>query len=185
MQQNYAKVSGFTESLPVAELVEDALRMNAAAFTRHKVVLQREFAPVPHVFVDKHKVLQILTNLMRNAKYALDGTACAQKLIRIGVGLESSGLVAITVADNGMGIPPENLTRIFAHGFTTRKEGHGFGLHSGALAATEMGGALTVQSDGPGRGATFTLTLPITQVPTVSPTTPPCAPQIPALTAAS
>ncbi len=64
------------------------------------------------------------------------------------------------VADNGIGIDPENLTRIFQHGFTTRKAGHGFGLHSGALAAKELGGSLNVNSDGPGLGATFTLDLP-------------------------
>ena len=186
MQQNYAKVSGVTESLPVPELVEDALRMNAAAFTRHRVALQREFAPVPCVAVDKHKVLQILTNLMRNAKYALDGVAHGPKLIRVGIGMESSGFAAITVADNGVGIPPENLTRIFAHGFTTRKDGHGFGLHSSALAAREMGGALTVQSDGPDCGATFTLTLPLACDPPVStPTIHVCTPEIPSLIAAS
>ena len=66
----------------------------------------------------------------------------------------------IQVIDNGIGIPPENLTRIFAHGFTTRRDGHGFGLHSGSLAARELGGALSAHSDGPGKGATFTLTLP-------------------------
>ena len=59
-----------------------------------------------------------------------------------------------------MGIAPENLTRIFSHGFTTRREGHGFGLHSGALAAREMDGRLVASSDGPGKGATFTLELP-------------------------
>ena len=67
----------------------------------------------------------------------------------------------ISYIDNGIGIPADNLTRIFGHGFTTRKEGHGFGLHSGALAAKELGGALTVESDGPGKGATFTLEFPI------------------------
>jgi signal transduction histidine kinase len=67
----------------------------------------------------------------------------------------------MTVSDNGVGIASENLTRIFNHGFTTRKDGHGFGLHSGALAAREMGGALWAQSDGPGKGATFTLELPL------------------------
>jgi signal transduction histidine kinase len=67
----------------------------------------------------------------------------------------------VAVIDNGVGIPPENMTRIFNHGFTTRKNGHGFGLHSGALAAKEMGGTLSVQSDGPGCGAAFTLTLPL------------------------
>jgi signal transduction histidine kinase len=59
------------------------------------------------------------------------------------------------------GFHQENLIRIFSHGFTTRKDGHGFGLHSGALAAREMGGRLSVQSEGPGRGATFTLELPL------------------------
>ncbi len=185
MQQNYAKVSGETESLPVTDLVEDSLRMNAAAFVRHGVTLRRDFAPVPFVSVDKHKVLQILTNLLRNAKYAVDGITQAKKLITVRTRVESGGFVAIIVADNGVGIPPENLTRIFAHGFTTRKEGHGFGLHSGALAAKEMGGALTVTSEGPGRGATFTLTVPIAYDLRVSPATSVCPPKSHSLTAAS
>ena len=61
--------------------------------------------------------------------------------------------------DNGIGIAKENLKELFRHGFTTKKHGHGFGLHSGALAAKEMGGTLTVHSDGEGKGATFTLEL--------------------------
>ena len=185
MQQNYAKVSGEIESLPVPGLVEDALRMNAAAFVRHGVTVERDFAPVPFVSVDKHKVLQILTNLLRNAKYAVDETTEPRKLIRVGVRATGGGFVALSVADNGVGIAAENLTRIFAHGFTTRKEGHGFGLHSGALAAKEMGGELQVTSDGPGRGATFTLTLPIAYDLTVSPATNVCPPKSKALTAAS
>ena len=185
MQQNYAKVSGETESLPVTDLVEDSLRMNAAAFVRHGVTLRRDFAPVPFVSVDKHKVLQILTNLLRNAKYAVDEITQAKKLITVRTRVESGGFVAIIVADNGVGIPAENLTRIFAYGFTTRKEGHGFGLHSGALAAKEMGGALTVTSEGPGRGATFTLTVPIAYDLRVSPATSVCPPKSHPLTAAS
>ncbi len=185
MQQSYAKVSGETESLNAISLIEDAVRMNAAAFTRHGVTLQRDFAPVPFISVDKHKVLQVLTNLLRNAKYAMEGTAQPRKLIRIGTGTATGGFVAITVTDNGMGIAAENLTRIFSHGFTTRKEGHGFGLHSGALAAKEMGGELIAQSAGPGRGATFTLTVPIAYDLTVSSTTQVCPPNTPALIAAS
>jgi signal transduction histidine kinase len=69
--------------------------------------------------------------------------------------------INIVVTDNGVGIPSENLNRIFNHGFTTRQQGHGFGLHSGALAAREMGGKLTARSDGSGAGATFTLELPL------------------------
>ena len=73
----------------------------------------------------------------------------------------NGGRVRFSVRDEGEGISDVNLTRIFAHGFTTRKHGHGFGLHSCLQAAAEMNGALTVHSDGTGRGATFTLELPL------------------------
>ncbi len=159
MQQSYSKVSGVREMLPAEELVEDALRMNGAAFDRHQVKVVREYSPVPLVIVEKHKVLQILINLMRNAKYACDDAERAEKQITMRI--EPAGAhVKITITDNGIGIPAENLTRIFEHGFTTRKEGHGFGLHSGALAAKDLGGSLSVASAGRGHGASFTLTLP-------------------------
>jgi signal transduction histidine kinase len=161
MQQNYAKVSGFIELLPLEKLVEDALQMNAAAFERHRVRVVRSFESVPNVRVDKHKVLQILVNLLRNAKYAMDATTERRLDLRI----ERAGTetVRIIVRDTGCGIPEENLTRIFSHGFTTKKDGHGFGLHSGAIAAKEMGGILTAESEGAGRGATFMLELPIAE----------------------
>ena len=156
MQQSYAKVSGVLESLPVHELVEDAVRMSTAALARHQIELVRQFSPVPTVVVDRHKVLQILVNLVNNAKHALDSRAEGRKLtIRIGQGEGQS--VRVEVSDNGMGIAKENLTRLFHHGFTTKKDGHGFGLHSGANAAKEMGGGLTAYSEGPGFGATFRL----------------------------
>jgi C4-dicarboxylate-specific signal transduction histidine kinase len=159
MQQSYSKVSGVREFLPAAELVEDALRMNGAALERHQVKVIREYATVPPVMAEKHKVLQILINLLRNAKYACDDNGRPEKLVTLRI--EPAGaMVKISVIDNGVGIPAENLTRIFEHGFTTRKEGHGFGLHSGALAAKDLGGALGVTSEGPGRGACFTLELP-------------------------
>lgn len=161
MQQSYAKVSGVYEDLSVSGLVEDALRMNAAAFDRHGIELVQEFAEhLPQVRVDRHKVLQILINLLRNAKYAMDRHAGHSKRLVVRVGLASSDRVKITIADSGVGIAPEHLNRIFNHGFTTKKDGHGFGLHSGANAAKEMGGTLTAHSDGPGKGAQFTLQLP-------------------------
>ena len=160
MQQSYAKVLGVTESLPVVDLVEDAMRLNAGAMERHQVKVVREYFEVPPILVDKHKVLQILVNLIRNAKYALDDRGHTDKRMVLQVGLNGNNTVKISVIDNGVGIPSENLTRIFEHGFTTRKEGHGFGLHNGALTAKELGGKLTAYSDGPGKGATFTLELP-------------------------
>ena len=159
MQQSYSKVSGVREVLPAMELVEDALRMNGAAFERHQVKVIREYSEAPLVMAEKHKVLQVLINLLRNAKYACDENGLPDKKVTLRI--EPAGkMVRISVIDNGVGIPAENLTRIFEHGFTTRKEGHGFGLHSGSLAAKELGGALGVSSDGPGRGACFTLELP-------------------------
>jgi PAS domain S-box-containing protein len=161
MQQNYAKVSGVYENLALAGLVEDALRMNTAAFDRHHIELVREFDEnTPLVCVDRHKVLQILINLLRNAKHAMDGKADHDKRMVIRVGLAGPDRVKVTVCDNGIGIPAHNLTKVFNHGFTTKKDGHGFGLHSGANAAKEMGGTLTARSDGPGKGAEFTLELP-------------------------
>ena len=110
-------------------------------------------------------MLQILVNLMRNAKYAMDELGPPVKRLTISIGLNERGQVVTALRDNGIGIAPENLTRIFSHGFTTRAYGHGFGLHSAVLAAKEMKGSLTVHSDGLGTGATFTLTLPAALVP--------------------
>jgi PAS domain S-box-containing protein len=160
MQQTYAKVSGAVETLKAADLVEDALRMNSSSLHRHDVQVVKELEEAPLVAVDKHKVLQILVNLMRNAKQACDESGRAEKRLTLRV-TNGKDRVRIAVSDNGVGISPDNLTRIFAHGFTTKKNGHGFGLHSGALAAKEMGGSLSVHSDGDGHGATFTLELPL------------------------
>jgi signal transduction histidine kinase len=159
MQQRYAIAGGVKEVVDVISLVEDSMRMNEGSLSRHGVKVIRDYAKVPPMNVDKHKILQILVNLMRNAEFACDESASPEKQLTVRVA-NSNGTVKISVIDNGVGIPPENLTRIFNHGFTTRKGGHGFGLHSGALAAKEMGGSLTVQSEGTGRGAAFTLELP-------------------------
>lgn len=161
MQQNFAKVTGAKEPLAVEELVEDALKMNEVGLTRHAITVEKIFADVPLVMTDKHKVLQILVNLIRNAKHALNESSASEKKLQLKIYKNGSGRVKIQIQDNGVGIPAENLTRIFSHGFTTRPKGHGFGLHSGALAARELGGTLEVQSDGQGQGATFTLELPI------------------------
>jgi C4-dicarboxylate-specific signal transduction histidine kinase len=161
MQQSYAKVSGVFEALNASELVEDALAVNLAGLQRHKVQVLRDFSPVPRIMVDKHKVMQILINLVSNAKYALDKNPIQEKKLTVHISPAAANRVKIVVQDNGIGISAENLTRIFGHGFTTKDDGHGFGLHSGALAAKELGGALTASSEGPGRGAIFTLELPV------------------------
>jgi PAS domain S-box-containing protein len=161
MQQAYARVAGLQENLQATDLIDDALRLNAGAFERHHVQVVREYSAIPPILVDKHKVLQILVNLIRNAKYALEEHSPQEKKMILRTAPGENGSVKISVIDNGVGVASENMTRIFEHGFTTRKNGHGFALHSGALAAREMGGTLSCQSAGPGHGAAFTLELPL------------------------
>jgi PAS domain S-box-containing protein len=161
MQQSYATMVSIIEPLDPVSLMEDSLRMNVGALARHSVTVARDFQPTPHILAEKAKVLQILVNLIRNAKYAADEGGRADKMVTLRIEPTSDGRVRLIVTDNGVGIPPDNLTRIFAHGFTTRVGGHGFGLHSSANAAREMKGSLTVHSDGLGMGAAFTLELPV------------------------
>ena len=165
MQQTYARVSAFVETLPLEALVEDALRLNIDSLDRHGVTLVRDFAAVPPAAVDKHKVLQILINIIRNATLAMDEGG-GEKRLTIAIAAAGRRTAVIRLTDTGVGIAAENLTRIFSHGFTTRPNGHGFGLHTAALAAQQMGGRLLAQSDGPGRGATFIFELPIAPPPT-------------------
>ena len=162
LQQGYATVSGITEALAAHELIEEALRMNESAFGRDSIQVVREFQPSPSITADRHKVLQILVNLIRNAHQALQASGKPDKTLRLTVGpVVGNGHVRIRVCDNGAGIAPENLNRIFQHGFTTKKDGHGFGLHSSANAARAMGGRLHVEPD-PAAGATvFVLELPV------------------------
>jgi signal transduction histidine kinase len=147
------------EVVDVPGLVEDSLNLNVGALTRHRIEVVRQFEKVPPLNLDKHKVLQILINLVRNAKYACDEAERPDKIITLGVG-HGDGTVKISVTDNGIGIPEQNLDRIFQNGFSTREGGHGFGLHSSALAARDLGGSLHASSKGRNHGATFTLELP-------------------------
>jgi len=160
MQQSYAKVAGVSETCPIPDIIEDGIRLNAVSLQRHDITLIRKIETKVEATIERHKVLQILVNLMRNAKDSLDKVDGREKKMTIRVADGENDAVIIAVSDNGIGMSEETMKKLFQHGFTTRKEGHGFGLHSGALAAKEMGGSLTARSDGAGKGATFTLTLP-------------------------
>jgi C4-dicarboxylate-specific signal transduction histidine kinase len=169
-QQAYAGASSLVEPLRVSDLIEDALRMNNSALDRHRVTVVKQFSEVPVLLLDKHRLLLILINLISNAKNAMADLTEHARTLTLSVAMVDTDRLQIGVQDNGAGIEPDNLTRIFTHGFSTRKEGHGFGLHSCAVAAMEMGGNLTAHSDGPGKGALFILALPCaTQESTLGP----------------
>jgi PAS domain S-box-containing protein len=162
MQQKHARAAGAVEQVAVPQLIDEALRLHAVSFEQMGIRIECDYTAVPPIFVDRHKLLQILINLLSNARHALVDSEQRDKClsIRVRQAPEAERLL-IDVTDNGMGIAAENLARLFTQGFTTKKSGHGFGLHISALAAAEMKGRLTCTSPGPGQGATFTLELPV------------------------
>ncbi|MET0405497.1 MAG: ATP-binding protein [Cystobacter sp.] len=162
MQQQYARAVGVLERLPVPRLIEEALRLHSVSFERQGIRVSREYAEVPSILVDRHNLLQILINLLSNARDSLLESQVPDKRLRIRIRLDDAAAqLVIAISDNGLGIPAEHLARIFSQGFTTKKHGHGFGLHISALTAVHMGGSLSCASEGAGQGATFSLTLPV------------------------
>jgi signal transduction histidine kinase len=166
LQQSHAKTTGVIQEVDVTALLEDAIGINAVSMENGHIMIERDLAAQVPVNTDKHMVLQILINLISNAKHALMGVSQSRRklIVRTAI-VDRAGRdwFLVEVIDNGMGIDPANLTRIFNHGFTTKKDGHGFGLHSSANAARQLGGALYAHSEGLGKGATFTLELPLQQ----------------------
>jgi C4-dicarboxylate-specific signal transduction histidine kinase len=156
-QQEHARPAGICESVDLAELLNESVRLHAASLATHGIEVAVACDADGPVIVDRHKVLQILVNLLSNAKDAM-----RQSTKRV-LGLHASVVgdaFAIACRDSGVGMDEATLGKLFTHGFTTKPSGHGFGLHASVNSAREMGGDLTATSDGVGRGACFTLTLP-------------------------
>lgn len=165
-QQTYARRSGITEAVDVAELVDNAIVIHFGMLTH--VQINRHYDPVPHVTLDRHKLIQILGNLLSNARHALKDRTEGQRVLTPRINAQAARWLVIEIEDSGVGIEAAALQRLFEFGFTTKRDGHGFGLHSSAILAKELGGDVSGHSDGPGRGARFTLRLPLTtadQVP--------------------
>ncbi len=164
--QAMARDHGRVESVAIEDLLEQAIELSFQPGDRHWVTIQREFLPVPMVFVDKHQILQILVNLFRNAKQAMQQHPLPMHTLTLSIRSQSDGTlsrVEVRLRDTGVGIAPEHLGRMFSRGFTTKKEGNGIGLHSSAMTLERLGGSLSVQSTGVGLGATFILAIPVAE----------------------
>jgi signal transduction histidine kinase len=159
-QQNYAGVGGFSENVKLSALVDDALAMETGSFERWGISISKEFAEVPTATAQKAKLVHILVNLFKNAKSAMMECSPGEKKLTISISQDGAA-VFLRVKDSGSGIQQENLTKIFSHGFTTKKDGHGFGLHSCANYMKEMGGEMWAESEGAGKGAVFVLKFPL------------------------
>ena len=156
-QQAHARRGGMTEEFDVAELLDHAVALHFSA--DRDVTVRRRYERVPRVTLDRHRLIQILANLLANARQALRERV-GQRILTVSVRLDEAGALIVEVEDSGVGMSEAMRARLFEFGFTSKPDGHGFGLHSSAILAQELGGELTGASDGPGKGARFTLRLP-------------------------
>jgi signal transduction histidine kinase len=148
------------ESFAVDALIADALQISAASYRDQAIVVVRRFDDLPPARLDRHKALQILIVLLANARDAVSVNRTDDRRITVHARRGTEGELEIAVEDNGCGIEPQHLERIFSLGFTTKERGHGMGLHFSACAARELKGRLTAHSEGKGSGASFLLALP-------------------------
>ena len=160
-QQKYANRGAITQDFALSEVMEDALRIADAGLSRAGVCVERVFDTDAVVSGDRHKLIQIIVNLISNAKHALIDSRSSERKLTLRIRWLDDQRVAFVVEDTGIGFSKEVESRLFEHGFTTKKDGHGFGLHSSANAARELGGKLIASSDGIGKGARFTLIFPV------------------------
>ncbi len=160
-QQSFARTSRVVELVEPAELIEEALKLEAESFSRHGIAVKRELAGrLPGIALDRHQVLQILSNFLLNSRQSLAVSTAADKRVAVCAFRNERGNLQIDVVDNGIGIALEQQGRLFAYGYTTKQGGHGFGLASSLLSARSMGGTVRAHSDGIGKGATFTIEIP-------------------------
>jgi C4-dicarboxylate-specific signal transduction histidine kinase len=158
-QQAFARVKAHVEEFDLAEAVEAAVQLSATTASKRGARITSRIPRGTLLVTDKHRVVQILLNLVSNACHAVADVQSDLRRVEISADAQGDRIV-VRVRDQGAGISPDVMKQLFRHGFTTRKDGHGFGLHSSANAATEVGGSLRAESDGADRGATFVLDIP-------------------------
>ncbi|SHF66594.1 Two component regulator propeller [Fodinibius roseus] len=158
-QQNYAGSAMEADQMSLEEMIDDALSLQSATIERHKLTVRKEINSVDPIIAHRTQLIHILINIFKNAKEAIIKKAPPEKMISIKV-WQQQDEVFLSVSDNGGGIKEENMDKIFTQGFTTKKSGHGFGLHSCANYMRSMGGQIKVESEE--EGATFTLIFPTT-----------------------
>jgi len=160
-QQTMSKDLGMENLILINEIMDESLLI-AGLSMRDEITLEKHYGKLEPVLIDKVKLLQVLINLLHNAKDALFESSNPKKILAITTSAKNSK-VTIEIKDNGIGIAAKNINKIFQHGFTTKASGHGFGLHTSALIVNELGGDIQVHGENSEKGATFILHLPYRQ----------------------
>ncbi|HEX2953529.1 MAG TPA: HAMP domain-containing sensor histidine kinase, partial [Bacillota bacterium] len=149
----------YQENVDLKKIIEGALKIQESSIRKNEIDIIKEFGEIQSVPIQSTKLTHILVNLIKNAIEAMEPTPVETRVLTISLFDNAKGNPVIRIADTGVGIESANLRKVFSFGYTTKEHGHGFGLHTCANQIKEMGGSITVHSDGPGKGATFTLTL--------------------------
>ncbi len=174
-QQEFAIVGGASEHLDLKDVMENTLKIFSMLICKDSITLTQEYNDILKVWVDKAKLIHVLLNVLKNARESLMFGESNQTTKTINISIQASknqqGMAEILISDNGAGIRSEDLKKLFNYGFTTKKTGHGFGLHSCALYISELGGMISVSSPGPGKGATFTILIPLEASNTITSST--------------
>lgn len=157
--QDLSKIMGTEQLSAIHELLDEALIITGLE-SRRDITVKKQYGKMGAILIDIVKIMQVMVNLLRNAKEALMESTTAKKTLIIKTELIDNDMILIEISDNGIGISSQNINKIFNYGFTTKQSGHGFGLHASALSINELGGDIQVKSEGLGKGATFCLTLP-------------------------
>ncbi|HAU0816917.1 TPA: GHKL domain-containing protein [Legionella pneumophila] len=158
-QQDVIKVDNLEQIISINDLIDETVLLSGIHL-KEEITVKKEYGDIKPITIDKIKLFQVLGNLIANAKDALLESSNPNKTLIIKTGLINKDKIEIQISENGIGISKDNLNKIFIFGFTTKKSGHGFGLHASALAINELGGEIRANSEGPEKGSTFTIYLP-------------------------
>lgn len=163
-QQAYARQMPFHEKVQLHQLFADVIKLHNESLQKHDIDIRVEADDLPSVMVEKAKLLQVIENLIKNAIESIVQNRSSEREVRVVARLLTEQMVQIAVSDTGGGIHPDARDKLFRYGFTTKPNGNGFGLHASALAVSNAGGRMYVESEGIGQGATFFIELPLEPV---------------------
>jgi sensor domain CHASE-containing protein len=158
-QQSYTGQSEFRQEVALASMVDEVLLLNHEQLLTSRIEVEVDLPPLPDLRLNKSKTTQVLVNLVRNAIQAMQNENGRPRVLTITAHLIDETGIEIEVADTGHGFDEDVRRKLFAHGFTTKPNGNGFGLHYCANAVQGSGGHITAESPGPGCGATFRVRL--------------------------